>query len=201
MWKPSARSPYMLPSASPLTSADDRSMVRLWTRRRGAPRPLVRQDRQDLVILEAGPDVVVFADRLVVPGREGLVVGLDQPFVAVDLVHRVADRLALGAARLLDGERGEVPGVVGVRDADRRRYVARPLHVRVFRLERRQHPLADGRELAEEAVGLDKHHIARTRARELGEAAASRAPMGDDGHLPAHAVERLHDLRGGTDIA
>src|SRR5215208_8045199 len=178
MWKPGARSPYMLPSASPLTSADDRSMGRLWPRRRGAPPALVRQDRQDLVVLEAGPDVVVLADRLVVCGREGLVVGLDQPFMALDLVHRVADRLALGAACFLDGERREVQGVVGVRDADRRGHVARTLHVRVFRLERRQHPLADGRELAEEAVGLDEHHVARTRARELGEATAGRSPMG-----------------------
>src|SRR3954470_3689457 len=115
MWKPSARSPYMLPSASPLTSADDRSMGRA-SRRGGAAAPpaLVRQDRQDLVVLEAGPDVVVLADGLVVLRREGLVVGLDQPLMAVDLVHRVADRLPLGAARLLDGERCEVQGVVGV---------------------------------------------------------------------------------------
>src|SRR5829696_7715062 len=97
MWKPSARSPYMLPSASPLTSADDRSMGASGRGGAGAPPALVRQDRQDLVILEAGPDVVVFADGLVVCGREGLVVGLDQPFMAVDLVHRVADRLALPA--------------------------------------------------------------------------------------------------------
>src|SRR3954465_4858438 len=164
MWKPSARSPYMLPSASPLTSADDRSMGASGRGGAGAPPALVRQDRQDLVILEAGPDVVVLADGLVVCRREGLVVGLDQPIMALDLVHRVADRLALGAARFLDGERCEVQGVVGVRDADRRRPVARPLHVRVFRLERREHPLAGGRELAEEAVGLDEHYVARIRA-------------------------------------
>ena len=140
-------------------------------------------------------DVVGRSERVVVAGREGVVVGLDEPFVRPDLVHRFADRVPVGAAGLVDRPGHEVHGVIGVGGADRREDVLRPLDLRELLHERGQHPLAGGALPAEEAVGLDEVRLARRRSGELGETSARDAPVRDHRCRPAHALAGLHHLR------
>src|SRR5688572_21782354 len=98
----------MLPSPRPVRSADASIVLKRKGRQRRpfqlSPIPLLlHSDRNDLIIDELGPDVVVLVDRVVHLAREGLVVGLDQPLVLADLVVPIADRRAVELAGGLDG--------------------------------------------------------------------------------------------------
>src|SRR6218665_485444 len=115
MWKPSAISPYMAPRPRPLTRAEISSMARP-----PSNAPSLR-DRENFVVDELRPDVVVLAHRVVHLGRERPVVGLDQALVAPDLVEALAHGIALRAAGLGDGQRAELHRVVGTGHADGRR--------------------------------------------------------------------------------
>src|SRR3954462_1623888 len=104
----------MLPSPSPEISAEPimnkngrarRPLVSSWSWRL-----LVHPHRQDLIIDELRPDVVVLVQGVVVLGRKGLVVVLDQALVFGDLVVTIAHLLAVGRAGVLDGERAQHHG-------------------------------------------------------------------------------------------
>eukprot|EP01022_Parablepharisma_sp_SALTPOND_P030357 TRINITY_DN760_c2_g2_i2.p2 TRINITY_DN760_c2_g2~~TRINITY_DN760_c2_g2_i2.p2 ORF type:complete len:1280 (+),score=504.50 TRINITY_DN760_c2_g2_i2:6407-10246(+) len=207
MVKPSAIRPYMLPSPNPLISADNSSIVFSWRRHSGRRTSCVDEvllgqaDRQDAVVDELRPDVVVGLQGVMHARAEGLDVALDQAVIAIDLVEALADGIALGGAGLGDGQRGQLHAVVGIGHTDGRRDVVRSLDGGILGLEFSHHLLAHWRELAEEAEGLDEVDVLRVRSGQLGEAATGRAPVRDHRHLPAHAVERLDHLRRGTDIA
>ncbi len=145
--------------------------------------------------------VVVGAECVVIVGREGLLVSLDQPFIGAEIFERHADFIAVGAARLLDREREKMHRVIGVRRADGREDVRRAFDLRKLLLQFSNDLLAGRALVAEEAVGLHELRVARGGTREFGEASARNAPVGNDRNLPAHAVARLHDLRAGGGVA
>src|ERR1043166_3231950 len=98
----------MAPTARPVTIAETRSIAFPGTQRRDAWRPaaqflerLVRQ-RQNLAFLEVGEEIVVRSQRVVVRRRERLVVGLDQAFVLVERVERLAHLRPFGRSGLGD---------------------------------------------------------------------------------------------------
>ena len=132
---------------------------------------------------------------------ERLHVGLDQAFVLLDLVEALAHRFALRGAGGLDGEGGEVGGVVRVGHAHGRCDVGGGFHVGVLGHHGLDHAFAHRALLAEEAVGLHEVHLFGGRAGEFGEAATGGAPVRDHRHLPAHALQRLDHLRRGADVA
>src|SRR5215470_2486546 len=88
---PCASSPYMLPRPRPEIRAERTSMCARESRAKQDGRPrrpscgtgfyrlFLHSDRDDLVVDELRPDVVVLVDRVVVLGRERLGVLLDQP--------------------------------------------------------------------------------------------------------------------------
>src|SRR5215475_624425 len=118
MWYPRATSPYMLPSASPLTTS--------W---RSIAATLLHVDGDDLAVFPDHHHVVRVGQRVVLLGREGLPVGLDEARVlALETLERVADLRALGAARLLDRHGDQMQAVVGVRRAHGRDHVLGALH-------------------------------------------------------------------------
>src|SRR5205823_7901344 len=98
-----------------------------------SPRLLLHADRDDLIIDELCPNIIVLVQRVVLLRAEGLGVGLDEPVVAIDLVVPIAYLRSLGRARVLNGERGKHHRIVGVRHADGGRDVARALDVRILR--------------------------------------------------------------------
>src|SRR6185437_10747899 len=106
--------------------------------------------RNDLRAVEAYEDVVVGAERVLILFAERLVIRLDQALVLVDLMQRLAHRVALRAARLLDRQCEQMHRVVRVGDADRRDDAFGAAHL-VLLLELGEH-LPSGRLLvAEEA--------------------------------------------------
>src|ERR1700722_8889223 len=120
MWKPSAISPYMLPRPMPEMMAEA-SMMNPYSEQGGAgevPRPLhpvgsVGQ-RQDLIALEIGEDVIRRTQGILVLGRKRLVVILDQAVIFADSVKGFADGRAVRRARLGDRHRRQMHGVVGI---------------------------------------------------------------------------------------
>src|SRR4029453_1607992 len=181
MWYPRATSPYMLPSASPLT--------RSWTSTRAA---LLRRDGDDLAALPDHHDVVFVGERVVLLRAEGPLVRLDEAAVLrLEILQRLAQLRPVDAARLLDGQRHQMHPVVGIGGAHRRDHVLRSLDAVLLR-ERLEHRLPALALLAEEGVGLQEHHPVGELAGELGEAAARDAPVGDHGDLPADLGARLH---------
>src|SRR5678816_3740035 len=95
----------MLPRPSPVMSAVRTSIKKRSPRRPFLSRPgrlLLHADRQDLVVDELRPDVVVLVDGVVVGRAERLPVVLDQAVVAGDLVETLAHLRALGRAGVLD---------------------------------------------------------------------------------------------------
>src|SRR5579883_3641371 len=153
---------------------------------RPAHLPLVRH-RLDLSADEMHHDVVVLAERIVVARREGMIVGLDQTLIAIEIFERLAHLVAICAARLGDRERDEMHRVIGIGDADRRHDIRRTLDIGIFRLELRQYLLADRILLAEEAVGLHEFDLLRSRTGELGKASTGNSPMRHDGYVPARS--------------
>src|SRR6266540_5677256 len=122
---PSARSPYMLPSPRPETTAATRS--------RGRPPGQARLlDGHDLLALVLHHDVVVLVQSVVVGGSERLRVVLDESVVGREVLERLADLVAVGAAGLVDGEGQDHHRVVGVGHPDGRDDVAGPLDVGIL---------------------------------------------------------------------
>src|SRR5882757_2900129 len=73
-------------------------------------------------VLDDAEDRDVSADRLVVVLAVGMVVdGDDAVDLGVEVLERLADLLAVGRARLLDGGGEEVDRVIALRGGDRRR--------------------------------------------------------------------------------
>src|SRR6056297_3534754 len=59
-------------------------------------------DREDLAVDEPGEDVILGAKRVLIVRREGLLVGLDQPLMGVDVIIPLADRGTVQRACVLD---------------------------------------------------------------------------------------------------
>ena len=135
-----------------------------------------------------------------IAGVEGFDVGLDQAFVAVDLVEALAHRLAVGRSGRGDRQRGQVQRIVGIGHPDRRRDVADAFDIRVLGHHRLDDPLAHRPLFAEEAVGLHEMHVLAVGTGQLGEAPARGPPVRDHRHFPAHPVQRLDHLRGRSDV-
>src|SRR3981189_1825988 len=98
----------------------------------------VRQ-RQDFIALEVSEEIIRRCERILVRGREGFLVGLDQPFILVDPIKALADLGAFGRAGLGDRARGQMHRIVSVGDADRRGDVGQRLDLGIFFLQRVQH--------------------------------------------------------------
>src|SRR2546422_9118003 len=98
----------MLPSARPLT--------RSWTSN--------LRNGNDLAALPDDHDVVALGERVVLLARERPLVALDESGVLrLQLFERIAHPGTLGRLRLLDRQRHQVEGIVGVGGADGRRHV------------------------------------------------------------------------------
>src|SRR5262245_20813882 len=113
----------MLPRARPLK----RSCANIWTwgdRRRSPQTPLIpgllHRHGDDLALLPRDEHVVLLVQRVVLVGRERMVVGLDEAAVFAEVLERVADLDAVGRTRLLDRQAHQVHSVVGVGGTDRR---------------------------------------------------------------------------------
>src|SRR4051794_4025613 len=188
----------MLPTARPETIAEIKSIVCPYEnaagRRPMRPRPavfagsLVRQ-RENLAVLEVGEDVVVRRQRVVVRGREWLVVGLDQALIFRKRIERLAHLRTLGRACLGDGKRHQIDRVVSVGDSYGGGYVSETLDFRIFFLQRRKHAFGLRRQLSGKAERLDEVDPLTAWPCELAEAPARRPPVRDDRHVPAHPVE------------
>src|SRR5438093_3826038 len=131
---PRARSPYMLPSPRPETSAETSSREATPA---GQAAPATRLlDRDDLLALVLHHDVVVLVQRVVVRARERPGVLLDESAVRPEVLERLPDLVAVGAAGLLDAEGQDHHRVIRVGHPDGRDDVARPLDVGILGLER-----------------------------------------------------------------
>src|SRR6266542_6454713 len=107
----------------------------------GFPRPLLHGDRYDLPGLPDHHDVGLVSEGVVLLGREGPLVGLDEALVLrPEVLERVPDLGPLGAPRLLDGQRHQVHAVVGVGRPHGRDHVLRALDA-VLVLEHAEHGL------------------------------------------------------------
>ena len=81
----------------------------------------------DLVPSIADHDVVIRAERIVIFCREGLRIGLDQPFIRrFQVFKRLAHLIGIGRSGLLNRPRNEVQSVIGIRDADGREMSSGP---------------------------------------------------------------------------
>src|SRR5215469_14412179 len=122
-------------------------------------------------------DVVLRSKRIMIPRRERLRVGFNQPLVwLLEVFERRSDRVGIGRACLLDRKREKAHGIIGIRGSDRCDDVLRPLDLRIFLFERLEHLLADCSLRIKEAVGLDEMRLAGCRSRQLRETPARNAP-------------------------
>src|SRR5712691_1081653 len=109
MWYPRATSPYMLPRASPVTRSwmVIRSGVG-FALRLALARALPRGDGNDLAALPHDHDVVFVRQGIVLLGREGSLVGLDEALIlALQALEGIPHLGTIRRAGLLDGERSE----------------------------------------------------------------------------------------------
>src|ERR1043166_3782874 len=194
--------PSPMPCAPPVTIATLSFSLMLDLSQLGLPQPCYRRVRMrsslpggdDVLAVVLRPDVIVFGERVVISGAEWLDVILDQPLPGPDRVKSFAQLVGLRAAGLVERQRREVHGIVRIGGADRRNDIRRALDLGIFRHQRLHDALAGRRLLAEEAVGLQEHHVFSRAACQLVEAAAGDAPVRDHRHFPADALQRLHHL-------
>src|SRR5229473_5998110 len=195
MWYPRATSPYMLPRASPVT----RSWMVMgsgvgFALRLALARALPRGDRNDLAALPHDHDVVLVRQGVVLLGREGSLVRLDQALVlALQALEGIPDLGPVGGAGLLDGEGDEMEAVIRIGRAHGGDDVARFLDA-VLLAQHLEHVLPALVLLAEEGVGLQEGDAVGEIARQLGEAPARDAPVRDHGRVPAELGLGAQDL-------
>src|SRR2546430_846923 len=155
---------------------------------------LLHRHGDDLALLPRDEHVVLLVQRVVLVGRERMLVGLDEAAVFAEVLERVADLDAVGRPGLLDRQAHQVHGVVGVGGTDRRQDVLGALDA-VLGLQRRDHAIAHVALLAEERIGLHEDDRFRELTGQIGEAPATDPPVRDGGHVPADLGPALHHLR------
>src|ERR1700682_2480630 len=137
---------------------------------------LPRGDGNDLAALPHDHDVILIRQGIVLLGREGPLVRLDQaPVLALQALEGLPHLGPVGGAGLLDGEGEEMQAIVRVGGAHGRDDVARLLDA-VLLAQHLEHVLPALVLLAEEGVRLQEGDAVGQITCQLGEAAARDTP-------------------------